>query len=181
MKINTNEWLAELNEILHAALQKAERMKQMSDEELFHRKAEGKWNHLEVLEHLNRYGDFYLKEIEQRILHAPKNGGKTYYRTGILGNFSARSMQPKKDGSLIKMKTPKKMDTLNAEVSRAVIDRFIKQQERMLDLLEQAVQVDLTKVKTSISLTSRIKFRLGDTLRFVIYHIQRHMLGIEVG
>lgn len=39
--------------------------------------------------------------------------------------------------------------------------------------------MDLTKTKASISLTRLIKLRLGDTLRFFTYHIERHVLQAE--
>ena len=46
-------------------------------------------------------------------------------------------------------------------------------------LLNQAREVDLTKTKVPISLTRFIKLRLGDTFRFFVYHIERHILQAE--
>jgi hypothetical protein len=45
----------------------------------------------------------------------------------------------------------------------------------MLELLEAARTVDLTRTKTGISITNLIKLRLGDTLRVVVYHNWRHI------
>src|SRR5690606_41809639 len=45
-----------------------------------------------------------------------------------------------------------------------------------LQLLEASKRVDLTQVKTSISISKWIKLRLGDTLRVVIYHNRRHIV-----
>jgi hypothetical protein len=56
-----------------------------------------------------------------------------------------------------------------------VITKFLDQQKQLLELLTKAQSVDLNKVKTSISISRWIKLRLGDTLRVVIYHNQRHM------
>ena len=47
-------------------------------------------------------------------------------------------------------------------------------------LLEQAKQVDLVKVKTAISLTKLIRLRLGDTFRFLVTHIERHVLQAQL-
>lgn len=46
-------------------------------------------------------------------------------------------------------------------------------------LLELAKNADLVKVKTSISLTKLIKLRLGDTFRFLVNHIERHVLQAQ--
>jgi hypothetical protein len=43
----------------------------------------------------------------------------------------------------------------------------------------KAQKVDLTKVKTAISLSKFIKLRLGDTLRFLVYHNERHILQAQ--
>jgi hypothetical protein len=48
-----------------------------------------------------------------------------------------------------------------------------------LNLLEQGKKVDLTRTRTSISISSLIKLRLGDTLRVVIYHNQRHLAQVR--
>jgi hypothetical protein len=81
-----------------------------------------------------------------------------------------------KNGKIKKMKTPKDKDPLNSSLSIKSIDRQLKQLEKLKILLAQSRTVNLTKMKTAISLTKLIKLRLGDTLRFVVYHIVRHIL-----
>lgn len=49
----------------------------------------------------------------------------------------------------------------------------------MQELLDQAQKINLSSVKTAISLTSLVKIKLGDTLRFMIYHNERHILQAE--
>jgi len=46
-------------------------------------------------------------------------------------------------------------------------------------LLIQAKAINLVKAKTPVSLTRLLKLRLGDTLRFLVYHIERHVLQAE--
>jgi hypothetical protein len=48
----------------------------------------------------------------------------------------------------------------------------------MLKLLETASTKNLTKIKTAITLPL-LKFRLGDTFRFVIYHNERHIVQAQ--
>ncbi len=134
---------------------------------------EDSWSVLECLEHLNLYGRFYLPEIENRIASSNKPTTK-YFRSGILGNYFANSMKPK--AKLNKMKTFKSMNPLGSSLGIEVIELFLNQQQIMLRLLESAKHIDLTKVKTSISISNYIKLRLGDTFRVVIYHNERHMV-----
>ena len=74
------------------------------------------------------------------------------------------------------MKTFKVMNPAGSKLDRKVLEKFIGQQKTTLELLEKAAMVSLTKTKTSISISSWIKLRLGDTLRVVIYHNQRHLV-----
>lgn len=59
------------------------------------------------------------------------------------------------------------------------IERFLKQQDRLLDLLHQARRIDLTASKTPVSVFRLVRLRLGDTFRFLINHIERHVLQAE--
>lgn len=77
------------------------------------------------------------------------------------------------------MQSPKNKNPNNSILTLTTIDRFVKQAEMLKSLLLQSKGLNLTKTKTSISLTKYIKLRLGDTFRFFIYHIERHMLQAE--
>jgi len=134
-----------------------------------------RWSILECLEHLNLYGDFYLVEIEKQIITNPHNTAATIFKSGFLGNYFANLMEVK-NGTITKMKSPKDKNPANSKLSIIVISRFLKQQEHLVSLLNQCRTIDLTKTKASISLTKLIKLRLGDTLRFYCYHIERHVL-----
>ena len=86
-------------------------------------------------------------------------------------------MLPKE--KLNKMKTFKDKNPLNAKLDKSVIDRFINQQIKLLDLLNQSRNVSLNKVKIKTSISSFIKLRLGDTFQFFINHIIRHLSQID--
>ncbi|MGE8533125.1 MAG: DinB family protein, partial [Chryseobacterium sp.] len=166
MKILASALLDELKEITRQHLQYAQILTQKTEEELNFRPSTDNWSTLECLEHLNRYGDFYIPEISRNISSAGKSP-QSYFRPGILGNYFAKSMIPKE--KMNKMKTFKTMNPIHSQINKGVIDTFIKQQEKLLELLEDARQTDLEKVKTNISISKLIKLKLGDTFRFVIY------------
>lgn len=176
MKINRADLIKDLKTEITNAIEQAQVFKQLSPKQLNHKENEEKWSILECLEHTNLYGDFYLKEIEQQILNAKPAPSAMVFKSGVFGNYFANSMKPKTDGTIPnKMKTFKDKNPVNSNLSVTVIDRFIKQQQQMLNLLEQGKQVDLMKTKTRTTLPL-IKFQLGDTFRFVIYHIDRHIV-----
>ena len=165
-----------LKNTVHQHIDFAQQLQTLSDTELNWRTDAESWSVLECLEHLNSYGNFYLPEITQTIQNA-KATPDAEFRPGLLGDYFAKSMQPK--AKLNKMKTFKKTNPLGRKLDRKVIDVFIEQQHKMLELLEASKNVNLNKSKTGISITKWIRIKLGDTFRFVIYHNQRHVVQAE--
>ena len=78
-----------------------------------------------------------------------------------------------------KIKTFKDKNPANSKLDITSIDNFIIGQKNMLKLIEKARKINLQKTKTNISISKIIKLRLGDTLRFVIYHYERHIIQAE--
>lgn len=176
MKISTTALLDELKSRTGQHLHYAEKLLLKTEEELNFRVSTDSWSTLECLEHLNRYGDFYIPEISRRISSSTTTP-KPDFQPGILGNYFAKSMLPKE--RLNKMKTLKAMNPVHSKLNKDVVTEFIKQQHQLLDLLEKAKQVNLEKIKTGISISKLITLKLGDTFRFVIYHSARHMVQAE--
>lgn len=169
----TSEFLiADLVERTRQILNAAEHYKTFSNETLNWRPGEEKWSVLECLEHLNLYGDFYLPKIEQKMKnnsHLPAEK----FSAGLLGDYFAKSMLPKK--KLNKMKTFKDKNPLGSQLDKRTIDRFIDQQKQWLELLNRARRANLSKVKVPITISKWITLKLGDAFRFNIYHHQRHI------
>ena len=174
MAMERQKLMEDLKKITQTLIERAEAYKSLSPEELNRRPQPGSWSVLECLEHLNLYGEFYLPEIEKRLLEHPAREEARQFRPGLLGNYFVSMMQVK-NGKVKKMKTFKDKNPIHVELDASTIDRFIKQQKQMLRLLEMAKKKDLTRIKTNISISSWIKLRLGDSLRVVIYHNQRHI------
>lgn len=157
-------------------INQTEKLKNYDLQTLTWKENENSWSILECLEHLNLYGDFYLPQIENKIKNSTTKT-EFEFKSGILGNYFAKSMLPKE--KLNKMKTFKDKNPLNASLDKTVIDQFIKQQIKLLDLLNQSRNVSLNKVKIQTSISSLIKLKLGDTFQFFVNHIIRHLNQIE--
>jgi len=134
------------------------------------------WCILECLEHLNLYGDFYLPQIENAIKNTEYKN-EVEFKNGLLGNYFAKIMLPKE--KLNKMKTFKDKNPLNANLDITVIDRFINQQIKLIELLNQSRTISLNKVTISTSISSYIKLKLGNTFQFIVNHTIRHLKQIE--
>lgn len=132
------------------------------------------WSANECLQHLNSYGRYYLPAI-QRALEKTTSITSQNFTSGWLGNYFTNLMMPKANGLLAsKMKSPKDHAPTNIIDSNRVIAEFIDQQEILLKLLRDSKQIDLNKVKVSISIAPFIKLKLGDVFMFLIAHLIRH-------
>jgi len=175
MTATNQELIEDLTKRTHAHLNQAEQFRLLDLAQLNRQPAPQSWSILECLEHLNRYGHFYLPEIARQIQKGAKVQSSALFKSGWLGNYFAKSMLPKTP--LNKMKTFKSMNPAgSSQLDHAVVEEFIRQQKECLDLLQQARHIDLTRTKTGISISKWIRLRLGDTLRVVIYHNERHLL-----
>lgn len=174
--MNSAALLEELTQMTQNHLSRVEILLTEDGVTLNWRAEEGSWSALECVEHLNRYGEFYLPEITQR-MESGSIKNPAVFKTGLLGNYFAKSMLPKEQ--LNKMNTFKSMNPLGSNLDKTAVIKFKSQLEEMLQLLETAKGVDLTRTKTGISISSWIKLRLGDTFRVVIYHNERHMVQVQ--
>lgn len=134
------------------------------------------WSILECIEHLNLYGNFYLKQIDIKIKNSSREKSAEF-KSGFLGNYFSKLMLPKE--KLNKMKTAKDKDPLNSNLNKNVIDTFLQQQNQFLELLQLSKDVDLNKVKIKTSISPFIKLKLGDTFQFLVNHNLRHLRQIK--
>ncbi|MDO5968849.1 DinB family protein [Flavivirga aquimarina] len=173
MKVTSEALISELIEKTRQNINQVEALNLKVIDELNWKANKDTWSALECIEHLNLYSDYYLPEIEQRIIKSTFKP-EYYFKSGALGNYFAKSMMPKE--KLNKMKTFKDKNPNGSKLDKTTLERFLIQQEKMLELLDKARNVSLNKTKTSISITKLIKLKLGDTFRVVIYHNERHMV-----
>jgi len=172
MTINTDQLIIDLIEKTQLNIKEAENFYSLSIHQLNDRQKQDSWTILECLQHLNLYGDFYIPEIKKRI-EQTKTQPSHIFKSGIIGGYFVKSISLKAE--LNKMKTPQDKNPIGSALDKSTIDNFIAQQEQLLSLLQKSKNVNLNKIKTNISLSKLIKLKLGDTLRFVIHHNERHI------
>ena len=172
MKIQQSKLLLELRNETAKTLSQLEEFKNYSTNELNYKPSKSEWSILECIEHLCLYGKFYLPEIEKCLTNA-KTEDNLFFKSSLIGDYFVNMI---KASNTKKIKATKQMDSTGSDLNISTINQFMKQLEWFDSLLIKAEKVNLTKVKTSISLTKLIKLRLGDTLRFLVYHNERHIL-----
>jgi hypothetical protein len=140
--------------------------------------APGKWNVVQVLEHLNSYGRFYIPAIENSL---KKNKPATeIYKPGFIGDYFTKIMRPSENGTVrYKMKSPKDHRPPPHMDHQPVLQTFLDQQQSLLELLEKAKTKDIGRIRTPITLSRFIRLKTGDTFRFLIAHEQRHFVQIS--
>lgn len=173
MIYNSKEIISGLITMTTSHVTYAKELLEISEDKLKFKRASKSWSVLECLEHLNMYAAFYNVEISKKMNTSSLPFSETFKST-YLGNKFANDMLPKesmKTMNTFKSKNPNQ-STLDKET---VIQTFIKSQETMLQLLEVSKSKNLDRIKTGTTLPI-IKFKLGDTFRFVIHHNERHIV-----
>jgi hypothetical protein len=176
MAIATEKLLQSLLEITRENLNSAEQLKDQTLASLNWKQNNESWSALECIEHLNRYGDFYIPEITKKI-KTSKHKSSEIFKSNWLGKYFSKSVSYKED--LNKMKTFKSMNPLNSKLNIQTLEKFINQQHQIIQLLDASKNVNLDKTKTAISISKLIKLKLGDTFRVIIYHNKRHIKQAE--
>lgn len=137
------------------------------------------WSINECIEHLNTADDHYLDLFEKRLKSASEIEPEYEFKSGMMGNYFTKSMKPKSDGTIpSKMKTLSKFEPKSERIS-ICIEVFLKDQYKTLEILEKSRTVDLNRLKIHSAIGKIINFKMGDALRFVIAHNQRHILQAE--
>lgn len=172
MTVEQSKLINELRNLTQAAITQVTEFKTYPIEQLNFKLNDADWSVLECIEHLCLYGKFYLPEIEKRIANLEPLAQKNF-KSGFLGNYFVNLI---KSSNAKKIKATKQMDPTGSSLSMATLDKFIKQLRSLDLILVKSMKIDLAKVKTAISLSRIIKLRLGDTLRFLVLHNERHIL-----
>lgn len=174
--MKTKELLQELRELTERHIAQVKEWIYLDEKILNHKDGPDSWSVLECIEHLHRYACFYHPEIRKRIQSADHDPVPEF-RSGWLGNYFAQMMLPKE--GMKKIRTFADMNPNGSKLNVSVLETFIRSLEELPGLLDAAARVNLNKVKTSISISRWIRLKLGDTLRVVIYHNQRHIRQAE--
>jgi hypothetical protein len=148
----------------------------LTNEQLNAKPARGKWCISEIFEHLNITQGLYIKSILTKMSRA-SDTVSPIYKSGWLGDLVYTRIMPRPDGTVFKLKTPKILTPENKAIDgHEVLNNFLHQLDIVHDILQHAATKDIQRIKIPVALTNLIKLRLGDNLRLIIAHNERHIL-----
>lgn len=177
-KYNSLALLEELQTDVRQLVLIANKLKSEDPGVLHEQPAPGKWNVVQVLEHLNSYGRYYLPAIEKSLQE--NKPAAELFKPGFMGDYFTKMLAPSEKGKVkYKMKAPKDHRPSPHLDHQPVLQIFLEQQQTLLELLEKAKTKNIGRIRTPISISRFIKLKLGDTFRFLIAHEQRHFIQIS--
>jgi hypothetical protein len=151
----------------------------LSDHQLDFTPAPGQWSILEIFGHLNLANDVYIRQILLRITLAPDTPSDQF-RSSWLGDWCYHKIVPRADGSVLKMKTVKSVTPARVAADRKeVLYSFQRKCDALDDILRHASTKDLRRIRIPFHFVPFIHFGLGDTLRSVVAHNERHLLQAQ--
>lgn len=135
-----------------------------------------KWSFLECIAHLNlTYAD-YLPRLQAAIEQNTEVKG-SHFKQGFFGRMMINSMRPKKGKIKMKVKTFAKFQPTQVKLVRKdVMDTFLTQHQRFIDMLEAAQPLHGGQIRLDSAVGPLLRFRLGDCCAFLVGHNERHWL-----
>lgn len=168
--------LIDRTELLKANTQVLERL---TDDQLQCPPGPGKWSIAEIYAHLNLCLDQYIRLILTRITLAPDNPSDVYH-SGLLGDWVYERVMPRPDGTVLRQKARKTWHADAANIdAREQLHRFGRQCDALDDILRHAATKDLRRITIPFILPRLVRLRLGDMLRYLVAHGERHLLQAQ--
>lgn len=138
-----------------------------------------KWSVLECLEHIILSGQYYIDQANRKLSRKSPSSIPLVidFKPGFIGNYSVKAMKPGPTGKISnKMKTFKRMEPGKSDLDqKRILADFTRYQADLLTVIERSKYYNINKVKIRSSIGNLIRFKLGDALRFVVAHNQRHI------
>jgi hypothetical protein len=173
---NKQTLLAELIDRTEIITSNTRSLLRMNAEQLNYKPFLQKWSISEIYSHLILINKTYNYLILKKIGSSP-DVNILHCQSGWFGDWVYEKLMPRSDGSVYKINTPKKF-RVKSLMSDAieVLNEFIEQQHVMHDILNHVSSKDLNRINIPFYFSKLLTFRLGDTLRFIVAHNERHLM-----
>ena len=156
-----------------------EKVQPLDEEALRWRPGPKRWNVFEVVEHLNRFADHYLPKFDEIIERPKKLKKRNSYRSGPIGEYVVKIVKPVNGVIVNKANSPRRANPFLRQLDRSVFDTHIKQQKDLREILDSARHLDLGRNRIPIVGANWLRFNLGDSLRIMIHHAERHYVQLD--
>jgi hypothetical protein len=140
------------------------------------RPPEGGWSAGQVLEHLIVSADSYLERFPGLFARAKHGAGgpATRWKPSAMGGWLANALRP----GTRKMPAPK-IYRPAADARPNVLAEFLARQDRFVQAMEQAADLDWRRVRMGSPVLALIRVNLGDAFVINTVHVERHLGQVE--
>ncbi|HYH15219.1 MAG TPA: hypothetical protein VD794_08365, partial [Flavisolibacter sp.] len=127
-KFQTEDLIARLKEDVQHIIDAAEHIKTKEKNKLVYQLNKDKWSVVQILEHMNAYGRYYLPAIA-KAMEEDRSPRRAWFESGFWGNYFTNSMKPTNVHEIKnKMKAMKAYSFPNSLNVEQVENEFISQQ-----------------------------------------------------
>lgn len=156
----------------------------LSAEQLNWREEADKWSIAECLMHLNYVADYYFPSTLKAIKKAKKSKAQEQFTRGWLGHRYVSKLRLNLDNKIKnKIESPSKYDPRSSSSStldgKKVIAEFLEKQEILQLMLEDSKTINIQKARVYAILWGLVSIQLGDMLKILIYHTERHTVQAQ--
>lgn len=149
----------------------------LSEEQLRWKPAPDKWSIIECLQHLNLAERFYIRNIQHKVERLgliQSNPSDQVLEAGLVGRVLCWLVDP---NTKLKVKAPSIIKPRRADEwdVRQVLGHFVELQTLLHDSIDRVVYLDWNKTKLSTLFGNWLKIRLGDAMRMLVLHTERHL------
>ena len=175
-KYKKEELINQLEADVKQVIAAADHLKTADPVKLGYTIKQGNWTVAQVIDHLNRYSRHYLPLIEKAMVQIPREDN-AWFVSGFWGNYFTKLMMPRNVYEIKnKMKTPKNFCPEKSVNIESVFNEFSQHQQKLIQLLEISRRRNLNNIHIPVTINRFIRLKLGDMLRFLVAHEQRHMI-----
>ncbi|HWI92792.1 MAG TPA: DinB family protein [Flavisolibacter sp.] len=175
-KFKSEELINQLQADVKQVIAAAEHLQTADPIKLNYCSEKNQWSAVQVLDHLNAYSRHYLPLIEKSMIHITRDV-HAWFVPGFWGSYFVNATMPKNVFEVKnKMKTAKMFSPDKSVNVEAAFKEFFQHQNKLLQLLDVARRRNLNSVYVPAAFSKLIRFKLGDALRFLVAHEQRHMI-----
>lgn len=151
-------------------------LKKLEDTKLNYKSSAEQWSILECVEHLNRYSEYYINAIENKLNSAKPTSTIEEVKYSMFGKFSIKVMHPE---NTKKSRTLKRLNPVHSQIDKAVLQDFENYQKRLESILNEAENYPINKIKIPVDVMKIMRLRMGECLEFLLVHQQRHIIQMK--
>jgi hypothetical protein len=150
----------------------------LSNEQINWKPNQESWSVGQCFEHLIVTNNLYFPNIKKVIDGTHRNNffSKIPFSTNLIAVAMKNALNPDQKR---KMKTFKVFEPSISNVSATIIEDFVENNQKLIEMIEACKNFDLHKIKIAEPLSVALNLRLDDAFEILAMHEKRHFLQAE--